>query len=93
MIFAVHRSESATGTNVSPHPERPSPLPPRSTPLGCPRARASGALLHALNLHWSSILHMATYTFQCCCLKSSHARLLPSPKACSLGLCFFRCPV
>ena len=43
--------------------------------------------------HWSSILHLVIYTFQCYSLKSSHPRLLPqSPKVCSLHLCLFCCP-
>ena len=64
--------------------------PPHPIPLGCPRAPALGALLHALNLHWLSFLHMAIYTFQWCSLKSSHPCLLPlSSKVCSLHLCSF----
>ena len=58
-----------------PDPETPSYLSPHSIPLGCPRALALGALLHALNLHWSSVLHMVMYMFQCYSLKSSHPRL------------------
>ena len=57
-----------------PHPEHP--LPPSSplypTPLGCPRTPVLSALLHELNLPWSSILHMVIYMFQCYSLKSSH---------------------
>ena len=48
-----------------PHPEPLSHLPPHPIPLGCPRALALGALLHALNLHWPSVLHMVMYMFQC----------------------------
>ena len=60
--------------------------------LGCPRATALSALLHALNLHWSSILHMVIYTFQCYSVKSSHPCPLPhSSKVYSLHLCFFCC--
>ena len=68
-------------------------LPPFTPiPLGCPRALALSALLHASHLHWSSILHMVMYMFQCCSLKSSHPHLLPhSPKVCSLHLCLFCC--
>jgi len=43
----------------------PYSLPTPSHPLGCPRAPALSALLHASNLHWSSILHMVIYMFQC----------------------------
>ena len=46
-----------------PYPE-PSPnLPPHPIPLDCPGALALSALLHALNLHWSSILHGVIYMF------------------------------
>ena len=48
------------------------------------------ALLHALNLHWSSVLHMIIYMFQSFSLISSHSHLLPhGPKVCSLHLCLF----
>ena len=67
-------------------------LPPYPIPLGCPRAPALGALLHAWNLHWSSILHIVTYMFQCYSLILSQAPLLPhSPKVGSLHLCLFCC--
>ena len=72
MAFAIHYHESATGTHVSPHTEPPSHLPPYPIPLGCPRAPALDALLYVLNLHWSSILHMVMYMFQCYSIKSSH---------------------
>ena len=76
----------------SPILKPPSHLPPHSIPLGYPRAPALSALLHELNLHWSSILHMVIYMFQCYSLKSSHPCLLPhSPKVCSLHLYFFCC--
>ena len=65
------------GAHVSSHPEPPSHLPYHAIPLGCPRAPALSALLHASNLHWSSILHVVVYIFQCCSLKSSHTHLLP----------------
>ena len=58
--FAIHRHESAM--RVHP-PETPSQFPPHSIPLVCPRAPALGAGLHALNFHWSSILHMVIYIF------------------------------
>ena len=76
--------------HVFPHFEPPSYLPTHPIPLGCPRAPTLSALLRALNLHWSSILHMVTYTFQCYPVKSYHPYLLPhSPKVCSLHLCLF----
>ena len=72
----------------------PSHLPPHPIPLGCPSAPALSALLHASDLHWSSILHMVIHMFQCYSLKSSHPHLLPpSPKVCSLHLCLFCCLV
>ena len=65
----------------SPHHETPSQLHPHLIPLCCPRTPALGALLHATNWHWSSILHMVMYMFQSYSLKSSHRHLLPlSPK-------------
>ena len=65
----------------------PSHLPPLPIPLGCPRAPALGALLYASNMHWSSILFMAMYMFQCYSLKSFHPHLLLlSPKVHSLHL-------
>ena len=89
----THLHGSVTGAHVSPHPEPPSHLPPHTTPLGCPRALALNALLHASNLHWSSILLMVIYMFQCYSLISSQPRLLPhSPIVCSLLLCLF-CPL
>ena len=67
-------------------------LPPHPIPLGYPRAPALRALIHKLNLHWLSILHMVIYMFQCYSLKSSYPYLLPqSPKVCSLHLCLFCC--
>ena len=50
-------------------------LPPHPIPLGCPRALALSALIHASNLHQSSILQMVImYMFQCYSLKSSLPR-------------------
>ena len=62
-------------------------------PLGCPKALVLGVPLHALNSHWSSVLHVVMHMFQCFPLKSFHPCLLPlSPKACSLHLCLPCCP-
>ena len=61
------------------------PLPPPSPPHPSGLSQRTGfeCLLHALNLHWSSILHKVIYMFQCYSLTSSHSRLLPhSPKVC-----------
>ena len=55
MVFAIHRHESATGAYMYPYPEPFTHLPPHPILLGCPKAPALSALLHALNLHWSSI--------------------------------------
>ena len=76
MGFAIYQHESAAVIRVSSPPEPPSHLPPDPIPLGYPGAPALGALLHALNLHWSSVLHVAMYMFHCYSLKSSHACLL-----------------
>ena len=74
------------------HSEHPFQLPPHLIPLGCPRELALDALLHASKLHWSSVLHMVMYMFQCYSLKLSHPCLLPlSPKVCSLHLCLLCC--
>ena len=75
MVFAKHQHESVMGAHMSPHPEFPSYPPPDPIPQDCPRATSLSALLHASNLHWSYILHMTIYTFQCYSLKSSHPHL------------------
>ena len=46
-------------------------LSPHPHPLGCPRAPPLSALLHASNLHWSSILQSFVFTlvltsYVCC---------------------------
>ena len=64
-----------------PDPEHPSHLPPYLIHLDCPRAPALSALLHATDLHWSSILHTVIYMFQCYFLKSSHLHILPESKS------------
>ena len=48
---------------MCPHPNHP---PPHPIPPGCLRAPALSVLFHHLNLHWSSVLHMIIYMFQCC---------------------------
>ena len=68
-------------------------VPFHPIPLGCPKTLVLGAMLHVLNSHWSSILHMVMHIFQCCSLKSFHHCLLPlSSKVCSLHLCLPCCP-
>ena len=75
-----------------PHSEPPSHLPPHPISQGHPSVPALSTLSHASNLDWRSVLHMITYMFQCCSLKSSHPRLLrQSPKDCSIHLCLFCC--
>ena len=92
MASALHWHESAMDVCVSHHPELPSHLHPHPIPLGCPRRPALSVLLHTSNLHWSSVLHMVIYMFQCYSLISSHLHLLPhSPKVCALHLCLFCC--
>ena len=89
MVSAIHQHASATGTRV-PHYEPPSYLPLHPITLDCPRALTLSAMLHASNLHWSSVLHMVIYMLQCYSLISSQPRLLPhSPIVCSLCLCLF----
>ena len=75
-----------------PQPEFPSHLHSHPILLCCSRTLALGALLHASNSHWSSILHLIMHMFQCYSLKSSHPLLLLNPKVCSLCLCLFYCP-
>ena len=89
--FLPHIDTSHPWVHVSPCPEPPSNLPPHPVPLGCPRAPALSALLHASNLRWSSS-HMVIYMFQCYSLILSHPCLLPhSQKVCSLHQCLFCC--
>ena len=59
--FLPDINESDIGTHVPPHLKPPSHAPPHPIPLRCPRALTLGALLHASNLHWLSILHMVMY--------------------------------
>ena len=58
MVFAMHQHESAIGIHVSLHILN---SPPTSLPTLIPLAL--GALLHALNSHLPSILHMASAEF------------------------------
>ena len=80
--FSVHRSEKTPGSKYS----STSGLSPHPIPLGCSRALALSALIHVSNFHWSSILQMVMYMFQCRSLKSSHPRILPQSKS-----LFFTC--
>ena len=92
MVFSMHQYESAIDIGrYACVPSVLKPLPPPSTsyPSRLFRAPALGALLHASNSHWLSILHMVMYMFQCYSLKSSHPLLLLSPKVC---LCLLCCP-
>ena len=61
VVFAIHWHASATGACESPILNTLSHLPPHPIPLGCSRAPVLSALLHAWNLHWSSILHMVIH--------------------------------
>ena len=56
---------------MSPHPEPSSHLTPTPSLWVVLEHQLLSALLHASNLHWSSILHMVVYMFQCYSLKSS----------------------
>ena len=60
-VFAIHRHELAMDEHVSPILNPLPHLPPHPIPLSWPRPPALSALLHALNLHWSSMLHMVIY--------------------------------
>ena len=70
MAFALHWHEY-TCVHVSPI-LNPHHIPPHPIPLGCARAPALSALLHALNFHWSSLSQMVVYMFQCYSVKSSY---------------------
>ena len=92
--FVLHQHESTTGVHVFPILNPPSLLPPRTIPLGHPRAPAPSILYPALNLDWLFISYMILYMFQCHSSKSSHPLSLPqSSKDCSIHLCLFRCLV
>ena len=86
IVLAVHWNESAMGAHMSPHPESLSHFPPHPIPLGCPRAPALSALLHALNLHWSSF-----YIGYCICFSailSNHTALAFSQRVKSVFFTF-----
>ena len=68
MNFAIH----SHGCTYVPPSWTPSHFPPHPIPLGCPRALALSVLLHELNFHCSSILHMVIYMSQCCSLIPPH---------------------
>ena len=87
-ISSVHRS--VVSDSLLPH-ELQHAKPPYPIPLGHPSARSLSALSHASNPDWSSISYVVIYMFQCYSLKSSHPRLLPQTKVCSLHLCLFCC--
>ena len=87
LLFAICQHESAKGVHMSLHPEPPSHLLPHPIPLGCPRAPALSAPLHASNLYRSSILHTVIYMFQCYALKSSHPCLLHIVQKSVLYIC------
>ena len=59
MGFAIHQHVYM----YPPHPESPTHLSPYPISLACPRALSLGALLHELNSHWSSVLHIVAYMF------------------------------
>ena len=61
VVLAIHWHESTTGAHLPHHSELPFYLPLYPIPLSCPGALALSALLHASNLHWSSISHMVIY--------------------------------
>ena len=79
------------GCTCVPHPEAPPTSVPTLPLWVIPEHQRWMALLHALNLHWSSISHMVVYMFQCYSLMLSHPRLLPESKVCSVHLCLFCC--
>ena len=89
--FAICQHELATDIHVPrPHPEPRSHLPLHPGPRGCPWL-SLGALLHASNLHWTSILHMVVYMSM---LFSQITPPLSSPtesKSLSLHLCLLCC--
>ena len=90
--FAIHQHESATGIHVFPILNPSFFLPPRTIPLGHPRAPAPSILYPASNLDWRFVSYMIIYMFQCHSPKPSHPRPLPqSPKDCSIHLCLFCC--
>ena len=64
----IHQPELASGY-MCPLTLKP---PPQPVPLGCPRAPALGALLHAQDLHQSASSHMAMYMLPCYSLRSPH---------------------
>lgn len=64
-VFAIPQHELATEYMCTPHPEPHSTSLSLPHPSGLSQSTGIGALLHALNLQWSSILHRVTYIVQC----------------------------
>ena len=86
--FLPHIDMNQPWVDMCPPPQLRFHFSPHPIPLGYPRAPALCVLIHALNLHWSFVLHMVIYMFQCYSLRSSHPRPLPqSPKDRSIPLC------
>ena len=61
MVSAIYQYEPAIGIHAAPHPESFFHISPPPILLGCPRALALSALLHASNLHCLSILYMVIH--------------------------------
>jgi len=60
-------------TPVFPHPKTPIHFLPLPIPLDCPRALALGPMLHVLNLHWTSVLHIRVSMLFSPIIPSSHS--------------------
>ena len=89
-FWHIHQHESATWIHVSRYPEHNSNLPCYPMASGFFHSTRVGCIFNALHLHWSSLLYMVMYLFQCYFLKSSHPWTLPlSLRVCSLYVDLF----
>ena len=84
VLFAIINMNQPWVYMGTPHPEPPSHFPTYPIPLGCPRALTLSALLHASNLHWSSI-----FTFGSIHVSMLFSQIVPPSPSPTQSKCLF----